>query len=701
MTLKTLCKQTAAAMLSILLIFAAGACSESGTTGEINPPPGPIDPNPPAYSYGEDWTDEYDEAYTRSLLAGGEQEFTISQLAGTDGLGRAQKTTAGRAAGKYVGMFYFLWHNDTNQVYDISKLLEANPDLKYDTVKNPLWALSGSSYYNTSVSPEIAFHYFEEPLFGYYTSTDRWVIKRHLEMLAYAGIDFLYLDFTNAGYSHKTYGKGEAFNIYPEATYALMDCILEMQALGYNVPKIVPMVCNPDTNGGTVRRSHVVEWVYDHYYAYENFKYRDCWFTADATRNPSGKPLLVSYTIDRNEFMNPSAYDAFWYRNVVWPTQVNENSYANGFPWMDYELPQANYGGVKNVSVAQHISGAWSSEAYLAREKRMFEYAYRGRSAVGAQKYAYQTDSEEEAAYGNNFAEQWENVLASEDAWMITVTGWNEWVAQKLNLNGQYATFVDTFNTAFSRDLEMMRDAGGYSDNYYMQLASYVRRFKSVSSSRHSDTAMWKRQTVRFDEISSWDTVQAKYIDFVSDATARNCASVGNAYTYTDDSARNDIAYLKIANDSEYLYILVHAQNQITDYEAGDECWMNLDLSTGAPVGWEGYNFVINRRPENGKTSIEKLGVNESGKITVQTLTNRADYFVSGHDISYRIPLSALEVTSANEIQIKACDNIFANRRTDRNDGVGVYEFGNAMAFYCGGDSAPVGRLNYAYRMGY
>ena len=108
MTLKTLCKQTAAAMLSILLIFAAGACSESGTTGEINPPPGPIDPNPPAYSYGEDWTDEYDEAYTRSLLAGGEQEFTISQLAGTDGLGRAQKTTAGRAAGKYVGMIAFI-----------------------------------------------------------------------------------------------------------------------------------------------------------------------------------------------------------------------------------------------------------------------------------------------------------------------------------------------------------------------------------------------------------------------------------------------------------------------------------------------------------------------------------------------------------------------------------------------------------------
>ena len=69
--------------------------------------------------------------------------------------------------------------------------------------------------------------------------------------------------------------------------------------------------------------------------------------------------------------------------------------------------------------------------------------------------------------------------------------------------------------------------------------------------------------------------------------------------------------------------------------------------------------------------------------------------------ISFRIPLEALGVTSADEIQLKACDNVFANTATEDNDGVGVFEFGDVMAFYTGGDCAPMGRLNYAYRMAY
>ena len=45
----------------------------------------------------------------------------------------------------------------------------------------------------------------------------RWVVRKHLELFAYAGIDFLYLDYTN--------------NIwYPEATFTLLDAILESGA---------------------------------------------------------------------------------------------------------------------------------------------------------------------------------------------------------------------------------------------------------------------------------------------------------------------------------------------------------------------------------------------------------------------------------------------------------------------------------------
>ena len=89
------------------------------------------------------------------------------------------------------------------------------------------------------------------------------------------------------------------------------------------------------------------------------------------------------------------------------------------------------------------------------------------------------------------------------------------------------------------------------------------------------------------------------------------------------------------------------------------------------------------------------------GKITATTLDFDADIYTEGKYVAYRIPLEAIGATSASEIGLKVSDNIFAGERTAANDGVGVYSFGDLFAFYCGGDCAPAGRLNYSYRMGY
>lgn len=701
--------------LGCCIIFSLAACAEGGgtqggTVGDGGKPSVPSVPAPPAaedppkgYVYGAEQEDEYDAQYTRELLMLGDFGFTFSQLSGTDDYLRARTPTSGNREGKYVGIFYFLWQNEENKPYDISKLLEKYGET--DTEHSPLWVMKGNEYYDADISPMNAFHYFEEPLYGYYASTDEWVVMRHLELLTYAGIDFLYLDFTNASANSPT---ARPSNIYPEATYVLLESILALQKKGVNCPRIVPVVCNPFTKDNKTR-ANVVEWVYRNYYAKDNFKYRSCWFTADSKLNPSGKPLLVTYTVERQDFSNKSAYDSFWLRQVVWPTMVSSASYANGFPWMDYELPQANYGGFMNVSVAQHTGGSWSSQAFLARSKRLDTYLYRGRGAIGAKKYAVETAGLEDANEGLNFGEQWLNVLEAtgeREPSVVTVTGWNEWVAQKLQIeNMAYATFVDTFSVAFSRDAEMMRDKGGYSDNFYMQLAENVAKFKRKPSARKSDAAMWKKQTIDIHDFSAWENVSAKYIDFSGDAMRRDKDSVGHVYHYTDDSARNDISYLKIANDSENLYVLVCTKDAITPYEAGDDCWMNLYLSLGEG-GYKGYHYVINRAPFDGKTTIERLTEGEAG-ISAETLSARAEYAVEGNKIAFRIPLEALGVTSKDVIGVKACDNLFAVKRTEGdentpgNDGVGVYRFGDVEAFYCGGDCAPIGRLNYAYRMAY
>ncbi len=652
------------------------------------------------YNYGEDWLDVYDAEYTQKLLDMGEQYFTTSQLSSVFD-GGTVKAKGVKKKSKYVGIFYFLWlGDDIGGIYDISKLLEQyNP---YD-LTNPLWALEGSANYDAKISPKNGFHYFEEPLYGYYRSTDKWVIRRHLELLTLAGIDFLYLDFTNANMNGEN-----AVNIYKNATIALMDTILEMQAEGFEVPRIVPICCNPYTSSDDTVRTRtttkVIEWVYNNYYAVNNFKYKSCWFTADKTRNPSGKPLLVTYSFDKQYLTNEAVADAFWIRNVVWPTAVTPGSYANGFPWMDYSFPQKNYNGIMNVSVAQHIDGNWSSEAFLARNRKDTAYKYRGRGALPNQTYAYQTDSVDGALMATNFVSEWNNVHnygGSDEVWMVTVTGWNEWVAQKLNQNGRYATFVDTFSIAFSRDVEMMRDADGYGDTYFLNLVENVRKFKYEDGGKASSAAMWMRQTVDYKNISAWDNVKAKYIDFTGDATNRNAKSIANKYTYTDNTARNDIDYIKIANDSEYLYVLAATKNDVTAYEQGDKGWMNLWISAGGRSGWCGYDFVINRSPKGTVTSIESLGTTADGEIVAATIDFDADIYTEGKFVAYRIPLEALGVTSASEIGIKVSDNIFAGTKTETNDGVGVYSFGDIFAFYCGGDCAPAGRLNYSYRMGY
>ena len=47
--------------------------------------------------------------------------------------------------------------------------------------------------------------------------------------------------------------------------------------------------------------------------------------------------------------------------------------------------------------------------------------------------------------------------------------------------------FVDEFNMEFNRDIEPMQ--GGYTDNYYYQLVSNIRKYKGVSLQQAASSA--------------------------------------------------------------------------------------------------------------------------------------------------------------------------------------------------------------------
>ena len=95
-----------------------------------------------------------------SPARGGEPRDTASDTwVITDGLGRelpSANDAAGRRTGRYVAMFYFIWHNASPRIglFDVSKILAANP-AAMDTTNSPPWG------------PLFAMHYWGEPLFGY------------------------------------------------------------------------------------------------------------------------------------------------------------------------------------------------------------------------------------------------------------------------------------------------------------------------------------------------------------------------------------------------------------------------------------------------------------------------------------------------------------------------------------------------------
>ena len=586
-----------------------------------------------------------------------DQEFTLSQLSGTDALGRKITAATGRKTKKYVGIYYFLWHGyHTQKIYDTSEILEEYENGIVGNPDNPLWEVNpASSRYNASVSPNGAFHYWDEPLYGYYNSQDEWVARKHLELLSFADVDYLLLDYTNAF-------------IYKKATTTLIETILDMQKEGWNVPLIAFML-PPDAD----RSAKTYGEVYKEYLS--NEAYANAFFTADEETNPSGKPLVTG-----NLDESVANLDSAWYIPLQWPNP-NIPYNDNALPWIDWSVNnvQHNHNGMMCVSIAQHTNGTWSSDPYLYPGKQFF----RGRGWVSSNPLDNGADNEK-VIEGTNFEFQWNNVFKSEKKVnMVIVTGWNEWIAQKQTklIAGYHsslrAVFVDSFNIAYSRDAEMMK--GGYGDNYYMQLVRNIRKFKYESVDGGAVTN--SRKTVDITKgVSEWSGVSRIYLDAAGEVIERNYKSVDPKIIYKDSSNRNDVVSIKIVNDAEKLYLRVEAKSSVTEHVNGDEEWMNVYISTGANGGWQNYNYIVNRKPETDETTSVQ-------KFSGTTLENAgsAKYLVQGNYIFYEIPLSALGVSSGTEIQIKVTDNIS--------------NFMNIDDFFVSGEAAPAGRLNFAYKI--
>jgi len=619
-------KKLCSIVLSLLLCFAVGACTET------------LDPT----------VDPVDDVSPIALLDTCSE--TVYSLSGTDALGRSISPVGSVDGKKYVGLFYFLWmgQEQTKQsaIYDNTKLLES--------LGEEYWA-----DYGTVDSPADQYHFWGEPLFGYYNSMDTWVMRRHMEMLTAAGVDFLVFDTTNQF----------TFN----QVWQLLLPIMEAFAVqGFSVPKIA-FYTNTDSP------TRVTE-LYNALYS-QNL-YSDLWFA------PNGKPLMIANNISQ---LSTEVREFFDFRSSQWPGNAEAE---DGFPWIDFNEEQTIYpkggaegGSIMSVSVAQHNGWPFSDSVQYKDVSAGNGITYyntnrgRGYSRLTGVNDASGIDE------GINFAEQWEYAI-SQNPSTVFVTGWNEWMAVKFyeditvttgvteraNIPNRRVFLVDTFNEEFSRDIEPMK--GGYGDNYYMQLIENIRAYKGTSG--EAFTANKKTIDINGD-LSQWESVSVAYRDFKGDAVERNCKDAANRKTYSDQSNRNDIVELRVAEDENNFYFLITAAENITEPETGDATWMNLMIGTGTSDGFEGFDFVVNRTPSGDTTSIEK----SDGGYRF-TRVGEAKMRLAGQYLMLEVPKATLEIKGQATLSLKVTDHIASPD--------------DVMDYYVSGDSAPIGRLSYSYK---
>ncbi len=528
---------------------------------------------------------------------------------------------------RFVGIFYFLWigqhgRNDIGP-FDVSKIMAEHPDaLQRPT--SPPWGPYGH------------YHFWGEPLYGYYRSEDPWVIRRHGALLADAGINTLIFDATNAVTYREVYRK-------------VCEIFTEIRAEGGRTPHIAFMV---NTRPGDTARK-----IYENLYKPRLFE--DLWFYW------KGKPLMLCDPAQADDELR----QFFTFRKAHWPfTQVNTK---NAWHW-EAVYPQVyGYTDDPNIPEQVNVSVAQNLAQNDGRVMPMSTGNARGRSFHDGI-----LDTTGGAVnWGHNVWEQWKRAFEL-DPPFVMVTGWNEWVAGRWKADGMPVMFVDQFDQEFSRDIEPAK--GHHADNYYWQLVANVRRYKGAPALPLASNQKVIRIDAGFDQ---WRDVKPQYRDHAGETTPRDHPGVGKTH-YKNATGRNDLLGMKVARDNEFIYFYIRCRRGITSWK--DNNWMMLliDADRNTATGWEGFDYIVNRSVIGiGKTTLEKCRGGWKWERAAEV-----SYRVSGNELHLAIPRPAVGLGLASEqisLDFKWTDN--------------WSKPGDVMDFYVSGDTAPEGRFKYRY----
>ncbi|MBQ2942937.1 MAG: hypothetical protein IJD97_11960 [Clostridia bacterium] len=527
-----------------------------------------------------------------------------------------------------------------------SEIIAANPDAKDD--------------YNHKAWDTNAVYHWAEPIFGYTSNYDYFKFRRHAEMLAMAGVDSVFLDWTNGS------------NIFLDTTILMFQAFSDAKAAGVNVPKI----CAMDSWASDYKeREKQVKAIYLNFI--KNEQYKDLWFTWDdkpllfggTTREYLSNKSFGSGDTESDRLLN-EIFDNCTVRDMGNRSAGEYTDGANSWVWLQ-KYPQTAW-DLEEDGRPECISlGVAINQSYVFENEKtgVFSDPYtRGRSYTEA----FGEDYREGAMNEGYFFREQESRVLDLDPSMVMVGGWNEWIAARQSMySGFENAFVDTFDDENSRDIEPSK--GKLRDDYYMLLIDFCRKYKGVRPARVAGEA--KAIDIAGD-LSQWDSVTPEYLNigggYERDIYGMTNHLTGEKYHYVTKEV-NRILSSKVSRDDANLYFLVKAQKDIV--EADGFMHIYIDIDRNRATGWEGYDFAVNL---GGKGTLSSCtdGLN-FGKVADVSVA------VKGNAMTVSVPRWIVGEAGAVEFEFKIADSA-----KERENFLNVYEHGSV---------APLGRMNYLY----
>jgi len=640
------------------------------------------------------------------------RDFYTDTWVATDALGRKMPSFSEVGSIKndkkrVVGIFYITWHtqncfNKFTNPYsaDVSKILTADTTARLNA-KHPLWTDK--------------IYHWGEPEMGYFLSQDEYVIRKDMSMLADAGVDVLVMDVTNGPR-------------YWDEWEVIFNTMQKMKAEGNKVPQF----CFWAYGGQVIT---VVQDLYDRIYKENRFK--DLWFYWDdkplllyngaPMYNPFGKEIKhlnlhydsTAITDVNNPHYMDIDYTEKYYKDY---TKEVKNFFTKRTMWWGYyEWAGGRFVGTEdNWSFGYNLNDdrvkALKSEELLSihngkREQAAVTPAQHpanttdknmGVGKSWSRKYGQpplnEYDSPDSAyvawfgkyvknpeGYGIYFQERWDEAIEA-DPEFLYMNDWNEWTAGKYQPKEDTTPwlgrsnpfyFVDQYNAEFNRCIQPMK--GGYTDNYYMQMAQNIRKYKGIRPTPEQKGF----NTIKIDgQFNDWEKIVNEFRDTKGDTFHRNHNGYGGL-KYIDESGRNDIVTSKVAVDKQNISFYVETVKKLTHYT--DNNWMLLfiDSDNNHETGWFGYDYMINKNIKNSSTTT----------LMRYTGAQEKNEWIEIACLKFKLIDNKMEITVARELLTLTGSSFTFDFKWSDNSG----DIKDPISLIINGDTAPNRRFNYRF----